>query len=67
MMTSVGCEFMFFLLIVWIGILLCAGHEMAYRPSVEFIPTQEEINSYELMFEEDRPKFIPRRYAYTPL
>ncbi|KAF3778473.1 Ribosome biogenesis BOP1-like protein, partial [Nymphaea thermarum] len=40
------------------------GHEMSYRPSVEFIPTQEEINSYDLMFEEDRPKFIPRRYEF---
>ncbi|XP_074578142.1 ribosome biogenesis protein BOP1 homolog [Curcuma longa] len=39
-----------------------AGHEESYNPSVEFIPTQEEINSYQLMFEEDRPKFIPRRF-----
>ncbi|XP_042463099.1 ribosome biogenesis protein BOP1 homolog isoform X2 [Zingiber officinale] len=39
-----------------------AGHEESYNPSAEFIPTQEEINSYQLMFEEDRPKFIPRRF-----
>ncbi|XP_008809816.2 ribosome biogenesis protein BOP1 homolog [Phoenix dactylifera] len=39
-----------------------AGHEESYNPSIEYIPTQEEINSYQLMFEEDRPKFIPRRY-----
>lgn len=39
------------------------GHEESYNPSLEYIPTQEEINSYELMYEEDRPKFIPRRYT----
>ncbi|XP_075651629.1 ribosome biogenesis protein BOP1 homolog isoform X2 [Castanea sativa] len=39
------------------------GHEESYNPSLEYIPTQEEINSYQLMFEEDRPKFIPRRYT----
>ncbi|XP_072962483.1 ribosome biogenesis protein BOP1 homolog [Typha angustifolia] len=39
-----------------------AGHEESYNPSVEFIPTQEEVNSYQLMYEEDRPKFIPRRF-----
>ncbi|KNA05010.1 hypothetical protein SOVF_194350 isoform C [Spinacia oleracea] len=39
------------------------GHEEAYNPSLEFIPTQEEINSYQLMYEEDRPKFIPTRYT----
>ncbi|KAG9445051.1 hypothetical protein H6P81_016391 [Aristolochia fimbriata] len=38
------------------------GHEESYNPSVEYIPTQEEINSYQLMYEEDRPKFIPKRY-----
>ncbi|KAI3941703.1 hypothetical protein MKX01_018293 [Papaver californicum] len=38
------------------------GHEESYNPSLEYIPTQEEITSYELMFEEDRPKFIPKRY-----
>uniref|UniRef100_A0A2P2KXH9 Ribosome biogenesis protein BOP1 homolog n=1 Tax=Rhizophora mucronata TaxID=61149 RepID=A0A2P2KXH9_RHIMU len=36
------------------------GHEESYNPSPEFIPTQEEINSYQLMDEEDRPKFIPK-------
>ncbi|KAK6934803.1 BOP1, N-terminal domain [Dillenia turbinata] len=40
-----------------------AGHEESYNPSLEYIPTQEEINSYQLMFEEDRPKFIPRRFT----
>ncbi|XP_047334109.1 ribosome biogenesis protein BOP1 homolog [Impatiens glandulifera] len=39
------------------------GHEASYNPSLEYIPTQEEINSYQLMFEEDRPKFIPKRFA----
>ncbi|XP_003573174.1 ribosome biogenesis protein BOP1 homolog [Brachypodium distachyon] len=38
------------------------GHEESYNPSVEYIPTQEEIDSYQLMYEEDRPKFIPRRF-----
>ncbi|KAL4189757.1 hypothetical protein AMTRI_Chr08g208730 [Amborella trichopoda] len=38
------------------------GHDESYNPSMEYIPTQEEINSYQLMYEEDRPKFIPRRY-----
>ncbi|KAJ0987543.1 hypothetical protein J5N97_005899 [Dioscorea zingiberensis] len=38
------------------------GHEESYNPSVEYIPSQEEINSYQLMYEEDRPKFIPRRF-----
>lgn len=37
------------------------GHEESYNPSLEYIPTQEEINSYQLMYDEDRPKFIPRR------
>ncbi|XP_059450018.1 ribosome biogenesis protein BOP1 homolog [Corylus avellana] len=39
------------------------GHEESYNPSLEYIPTQEEINSYQLMYEEDRPKFIPKRYT----
>lgn len=39
------------------------GHEEAYNPSLEYIPTQEEINSYQLMYEEDRPKFIPTRFT----
>ncbi|KAL8488580.1 hypothetical protein ACS0TY_024748 [Phlomoides rotata] len=39
------------------------GHEESYNPSPEYIPTQEEINSYQLMFEEDRPKFIPKQFA----
>ncbi|KAJ9158969.1 hypothetical protein P3X46_024506 [Hevea brasiliensis] len=39
------------------------GHEESYNPSLEYIPTQEEINSYQLMDEEDRPKFIPKRYT----
>ncbi|KAL6611353.1 hypothetical protein ACP70R_039281 [Stipagrostis hirtigluma subsp. patula] len=38
------------------------GHEESYNPSIEYIPTQEEIDSYQLMYEEDRPKFIPRRF-----
>lgn len=39
------------------------GHEESYNPSPEYIPTQEEINSYQLMFEEDRPKFIPKQHT----
>ncbi|KAL9351104.1 hypothetical protein Peur_058359 [Populus x canadensis] len=39
------------------------GHEESYNPSLEYIPTQEEINSYQLMDEEDRPKFIPKRFT----
>ncbi|KAB1200760.1 hypothetical protein CJ030_MR0G006460 [Morella rubra] len=39
------------------------GHEESYNPSLEYIPTQEEINSYQLMYDEDRPKFIPKRYT----
>lgn len=39
------------------------GHEESYNPSQEYIPTQEEINAYQLMFEEDRPKFIPKRFT----
>ncbi|XP_042030365.1 ribosome biogenesis protein BOP1 homolog [Salvia splendens] len=39
------------------------GHEESYNPSLEYIPTQEEINAYQLMFEEDRPKFIPKQYT----
>ncbi|XP_050210446.1 ribosome biogenesis protein BOP1 homolog [Mercurialis annua] len=39
------------------------GHEESYNPSLEYIPTQEEINSYQLMDEEDRPKFIPERFT----
>lgn len=38
------------------------GHEESYNPSLEYIPTQEEISGYEIMYEEDRPKYIPRRY-----
>ncbi|XP_058754457.1 ribosome biogenesis protein BOP1 homolog [Vicia villosa] len=39
------------------------GHDESYNPPLEYIPTQEEINSYQLMFEEDRPKFIPKSFA----
>ncbi|MQM10560.1 hypothetical protein Taro_043454 [Colocasia esculenta] len=38
------------------------GHEESVNPSVEYVPTQEEVNSYQLMDEEDRPKLIPKRY-----
>ncbi|KAH9606236.1 hypothetical protein KSS87_005694 [Heliosperma pusillum] len=38
------------------------GHEESYNPSLEYIPSQEEIDSYLLMYEEDRPKLIPRRF-----
>ncbi|XP_073264505.1 LOW QUALITY PROTEIN: ribosome biogenesis protein BOP1 homolog [Populus alba] len=39
------------------------GVVLVYNPSLEYIPTQEEINSYQLMDEEDRPKFIPKRFT----
>lgn len=39
-----------------------SGHDESYNPSLEYIPTEDEIKSYELMFEEDRPKFIPKQY-----
>ncbi|WJX26171.1 Ribosome biogenesis protein 1, variant 3 [Trifolium repens] len=39
------------------------GHDESYNPPLEYIPTQEEINSYQLMYEEDRPKFIPKRFT----
>lgn len=39
------------------------GHEESYNPSLEYIPTEDEIKSYELMFEEDRPKFIPKQFT----
>ncbi|OAY83414.1 Ribosome biogenesis protein BOP [Ananas comosus] len=38
------------------------GHEESYNPSIEYVPTEEEKNAYQLMYEEDRPKFIPRRF-----
>lgn len=40
---------------------LLSGHEESYNPALEFIPTQEELDAYQLEFEEDRPKFIPKR------
>ncbi|XP_004485462.1 ribosome biogenesis protein BOP1 homolog [Cicer arietinum] len=39
------------------------GHDESYNPPLEYIPTQEEINSYQLLYEEDRPKFIPKRFT----
>ncbi|KAJ1421339.1 WD40/YVTN repeat-like-containing domain superfamily [Sesbania bispinosa] len=39
------------------------GHDESYNPPLEYIPSQEEINSYQLMYEEDRPKFIPKRFT----
>jgi ribosome biogenesis protein ERB1 len=44
-----------------LNLIFLLGHEESYNPSLEYIPTQEEINSYQLMDEEDRPKFIPKR------
>ncbi|BBN03750.1 ribosome biogenesis protein ERB1 [Marchantia polymorpha subsp. ruderalis] len=38
------------------------GHEESYNPPEEYIPTQEEINAYQLMYEEDRPKYIPKQF-----
>ncbi|GLT61677.1 hypothetical protein SLA2020_343660 [Shorea laevis] len=39
------------------------GHGESYNLSLEYIPTQEEMNSYHLMYEEDLPKFIPKRFS----
>ncbi|KAK9927907.1 hypothetical protein M0R45_025070 [Rubus argutus] len=39
------------------------GYEESFNPPLEFIPTQEEIDAYQLMYEEDRPKFIPKRFT----
>ncbi|CAL5189266.1 unnamed protein product [Lathyrus oleraceus] len=39
------------------------GHDESYNPPLEYIPTQEEINSYQLMFEEDHPKFVRKSSA----
>ncbi|KAL5702799.1 Ribosome biogenesis protein 1 [Ranunculus cassubicifolius] len=39
-----------------------AGHDESYNPSVEFIPTQEEINKFMLLPEDERPDFIPKRF-----
>lgn len=39
-----------------------AGHEESYNPSLEYIPTQEEIDAEEInAYEEDLPKFIPKQ------
>lgn len=38
------------------------GHEESYNPPIEYIPTAEEIKSYDAMYEEDRPKFIPKSF-----
>ncbi|GAQ87594.1 WD40 repeat nucleolar protein Bop1 [Klebsormidium nitens] len=38
------------------------GHEESYNPPLEYLPTEEELNSYDLMYEEDRPKYIPRKF-----
>ncbi|CAN0878292.1 Ribosome biogenesis protein BOP1 homolog [Linum grandiflorum] len=39
------------------------GHEESYNPSSEFLLSKEEIDGTELMDEEDRPKFIPKRFS----
>ncbi|XP_050375809.1 ribosome biogenesis protein BOP1 homolog [Argentina anserina] len=39
------------------------GYEESFNPPPEFIPTKEEIDAYQLMYEEDRPKFIPKRFT----
>ncbi|PRQ18717.1 putative transcription factor WD40-like family [Rosa chinensis] len=39
------------------------GYEESFNPPPEFIPSQEEIDAYQLMYEEDRPKFIPKRFT----
>eukprot|EP00850_Spirogloea_muscicola_P002471 SM000009S23600 [mRNA] locus=s9:1013105:1019315:+ [translate_table: standard] len=37
------------------------GHEESYNPPVEYLPTEEEVKSYQLMYEEDRPSFVPEK------
>ncbi|KAK9942190.1 hypothetical protein M0R45_007869 [Rubus argutus] len=39
------------------------GYEESFNPPLEYIPTQKEIESYQSMNEEDRPKFIPKRFT----
>ena len=60
---------MYYIIFYWF-FMVYPGHEESYNPSIEYIPTQEEIDSYQLMYEEDHPKFIPKRYYlpfYCPL
>lgn len=56
-------RFAFELPLVLIISFFFSGHDESYNPPLEYIPTQEEINSYQLLYEEDRPKFIPKRYC----
>lgn len=39
------------------------GHEESYRPPLEYILTKEELDGIQMMPAEERPKFIPRRFA----
>lgn len=38
------------------------GHEESYNPPKEYVPTEEEKAGYELLPEEDRPKYIPQSF-----
>ncbi|GBF97452.1 hypothetical protein Rsub_10375 [Raphidocelis subcapitata] len=38
------------------------GHEESYNPPLEYVPTEEEKTSWQLLDEEDRPKFVPRAH-----
>ncbi|KAI8473407.1 MAG: NUC169 domain-containing protein [Monoraphidium minutum] len=39
------------------------GHEESYNPPREYLPTEEEKTSWQLLDEEERPKFVPAAYA----
>lgn len=38
------------------------GHEESYNPPKEYLPTEEEKTSWQLLDEEERPKFVPRAF-----
>mmetsp|Transcript_31118 Transcript_31118/g.69148 ORF Transcript_31118/g.69148 Transcript_31118/m.69148 type:complete len:730 (-) Transcript_31118:537-2726(-) len=38
------------------------GHAESYNPPKEYLPTEEEKASWELMDPEDRPKFVPQAF-----
>ncbi|XP_048576752.1 ribosome biogenesis protein bop1-B isoform X2 [Nematostella vectensis] len=40
------------------------GHDESYNPPPEYLPTQEEIDAWEAMDPEDRPRnFLPKKYS----
>lgn len=38
------------------------GHEESYNPPKEYLPTEEERTGWQLLDEEDRPKFVPQGF-----